>query len=176
MFPTDLIYDHVFQFSEDQYDEYRDLVLEDKKRLFRLSQVENEGNDPAKTNMSFGTPHDIASMHIANKFYDPRTKENVAGPGRPKESGMMGKHKDDIGRDPIGAKEMTATYKVDTSPEHKFKGGSPLSTEGKEFKGFIASLNGMKSKAVTTSLLTETTDIDAGTFLDETKLDEINDI
>jgi hypothetical protein len=72
--------------------------------------------------MSFGTPHDIASMHIANKFYDTRTKENVAGPGRPKETGTFGKHKDDFGRDPLAAKEMTSTLKADNSVEHKFKG------------------------------------------------------
>jgi hypothetical protein len=176
MFSRKYIYETIFGLTTDEWEQEQTLVVEDSKLAFRIEQIKSEGNDPAKTNMSFGTPHDIASMHIANKFYDPRTKENVAGPGRPKESGMMGKHKDDIGRDPIGAKEMTSTFKADTSPEHKFKGGSPLSTEGKEFKGFIASLNGMKSKAVTTSLLTETTDIDAGTFLDETKLDEINDI
>ena len=29
--PSDWIYDHVYQFSEDQYDEYRDLTREDAK-------------------------------------------------------------------------------------------------------------------------------------------------
>jgi hypothetical protein len=109
-------------------------------------------------------------------MYDPRLKDNVAGPGRPKESGTMGKHKDDFGRDPLAAKEMTSTFKADTSIDTKPRGGSALSTEAKEFKGLIASLGSLKSKAVKTSLITETVDIDAGTFLDETKLNEINDI
>ena len=30
--PSDFIYDHIFQFSEDQYDEYRELMIEDAKR------------------------------------------------------------------------------------------------------------------------------------------------
>jgi hypothetical protein len=46
LMPSDFIYDKIFQFSEDQYDEFRDLVIEDKKRAFRLGQIENEGNDP----------------------------------------------------------------------------------------------------------------------------------
>ena len=30
--PTDWIYDNIFHFSEDQYQEYRDLIIEDQKR------------------------------------------------------------------------------------------------------------------------------------------------
>ena len=35
--PSDWIYDNVYQFSEDQFDEYRDLTREDAKRKFRLA-------------------------------------------------------------------------------------------------------------------------------------------
>ena len=63
LFPTDFIYDHIFNLSEDQYMEMRDLVTEDYKRLFRLTQIENEGNDPAKSGKSYGTPHDLASLY-----------------------------------------------------------------------------------------------------------------
>jgi predicted RND superfamily exporter protein len=61
--PSDWIYDNVFKLSEDQYDELRDLVIEDKKRTFRLGQIENEGNDPAKSGKSYGTPHDLAFLY-----------------------------------------------------------------------------------------------------------------
>ena len=36
LFPSDWIYDNIWHFSEDQYDEYRDLIREDTKRKFRL--------------------------------------------------------------------------------------------------------------------------------------------
>jgi hypothetical protein len=176
LFSRKHIYEIIFGMTSEEWEQENTLVVEDAKVAFRLEQIKSEGNDPAKTNLSFGTPHDIASMHTANKMYDPRLKDNVAGPGRPKESGTMGKHKDDFGRDPLAAKEMTSTFKADTSIDTKPRGGSALSTEAKEFKGFIASLDSLKSKAVKTSLITETVDIDAGTFLDETKLNEINDI
>ncbi len=32
LLPSDWIYDNIFQFSEDEFDEYRDLVIEDLKR------------------------------------------------------------------------------------------------------------------------------------------------
>ena len=38
--PSDWIYDNIYHFSEDQYDEYRDLVREDAKRKFRIAQIE----------------------------------------------------------------------------------------------------------------------------------------
>ena len=61
--PSDWIYDNVYQFSEDQYDEYRDLSREDAKRKFRIAQIEAEGNDPVETGKSYGTPHDLASLY-----------------------------------------------------------------------------------------------------------------
>lgn len=63
MFPTDYIYETIFGLSEEDYLEMRELVREDAKRAFRHSQIENEGNDPAKSGKSYGTPHDLASMY-----------------------------------------------------------------------------------------------------------------
>ena len=61
LLPSDFIYHSIFQFSEDQFDEYRDLVIQDTIRGFRLSQIENEGNDPAKSGKSYGTPLNICN-------------------------------------------------------------------------------------------------------------------
>ena len=177
LFSRKYIYESLFGLTKDEWQEQETLVVEDTKTAFRLEQIKSEGNDPVKTNMSFGTPHDIASMHVSNKFYDPRTKENVAGPGRPKESGMWGKHKDDFGRDPLAGKEMTSIPKVDTSIDHKFKGGSPLSYESKDFGKFIKSLSKIKTKDIVhTTLLNESEDKDKGTILDEDNLIEIDNI
>lgn len=63
LFSSDYIYEKIFDLSEDTYNEMRDLILEDKKLDFRFAQMENEGNDPAKTGKSYGTPHDLASMY-----------------------------------------------------------------------------------------------------------------
>lgn len=175
LFSRKYIYEHLFGLTTDEWKQEELLAVEDSKYAFRLEQIKNEGNDPAKTNMSFGTPHDIATMHIANKLYDPRLKDNVPGPGRPKESGLMGKHKDDFGRDPLAAKELTTTLSADTSIDTKTR-NTPLSVESKEYKQFIGTLSNIKTRAVHSTLITEEIDTDAGTLLDETKLDSFNEL
>ena len=106
LLPSDWIYDNVFQFSEDQYNEYRDLVIEDKKRVFRLAQIENEGNDPARTGRSFGTPHDLAALYGKGRSGMNNNGPVPAGydekkPGRPVEkASIVGTQEDplEIGR------------------------------------------------------------------------------
>ena len=124
LLPSDFIYDSIFQFSEDQYDEYRDLVLEDKKRTFRIGQIENEGNDPAKTGKSYGTPHDLASLYGKG-----RTGMDIDGPvppgydekrpvGRPEEKvSIIGTQKDPLGKDRLGSKENGSLYTANAPEE-----------------------------------------------------------
>ena len=57
-----------FHFSEDQYQEYRDLIVEDQKRRFRENQIESEGNDPAESGEAYGTPHSLASLYGAGRY------------------------------------------------------------------------------------------------------------
>ena len=131
LIPSDFIYDRIFQFSEDQYDEMRDLVLEDKKRAFRLQQVENEGNDPAKTGRSFGTPHDLASLYgkgrsgngVVPVGYD--EKDPV---GRPtQKASIFGTQKSSFGKDALGKGDYNMDAMQDKNPiQQAYKGGSPL--------------------------------------------------
>lgn len=76
MLPLDFIYEVVFGFSEQESAEYKEKVVEDVKRLFRLTQIEQEGNDPVKTKRSFGTSHDIAAMHSSKKTNDEDLEED----------------------------------------------------------------------------------------------------
>jgi hypothetical protein len=131
LIPSDFIYDRIFQFSEDQYDEMRDLVLEDKKRAFRLQQVENEGNDPAKTGRSFGTPHDLASLYGKGRNGNgavPVGYDEKDPVGRPtQKASIFGTQKSSFGKDPIGSKEYNMSSTQDKQPmQQAYKGGSPL--------------------------------------------------
>ena len=117
LLPSDWIYDNVFQFSEDQYDEYRDLVLEDMKRTFRLGQIENEGNDPAKSGKSYGTPHDLATLYgkgrngVGETGAIPPGYDEKNPVGRPKEkSSIVGTQKDPLGKDRLGSTENSTLY------------------------------------------------------------------
>ena len=125
LFPTDYIYDHIFNLSEDQYFELRDLINEDSKRIFRLSQLEAEGNDPAKSGRSYGTPHDLASMYgrratATEKGGGPGevpSGYNEIGPegGRPREKmSVYGTNKDPLGgRDRLGTDGMKGGFPSD---------------------------------------------------------------
>ena len=118
--PSDWIYHNVFHFSEDQYDEYRDLAREDAKRQFRLDQIKAEGNDPVATGKSYGTPHDLASLYgMGRTVSDPANvpagyAKDDPKLGRPIDSmTTKGKQENNFGKDPLGIKRMKDTDKND---------------------------------------------------------------
>ena len=121
LLPTDWIYDNIFHLSEDQYDEYRDLIREDAKRAFRVTQIENEGNDPVESGKSYGTPHDLASLY--GKGRNDSDPKNIPSGydedetlGRPKDSiSNIGKQDSNFGKDRLGVKRMKDTDKNDSS-------------------------------------------------------------
>jgi hypothetical protein len=118
LLPSDFIYDYIFQFSQDQYDEYRDLIVYDKKRNFRYKQIEDEGNDPLESGASYGTPHDLATLYGQGR-YQSNSKDVPLGYnedtplGRPKKKvSKINTQEDPLGRDRLGRKDM----KVDDQP------------------------------------------------------------
>ena len=137
LFSSDYIYENIFNMSEDQYMEERDLVREDIKRVFRLAQIEGEGNDPAKSGVTYGTPHDLASMYGRRSVATPKggspgelpagyseTEEDTRyqewgrpGPegGRPIEKASIYGTQDNPlgGRDPLGVHGMHGGYPSD---------------------------------------------------------------
>ena len=118
MFPTDWIYENVFHFSEDEYEEYRDLIVQDQKRKFRLQQIETEGNDPVSTGRSYGTPHDLASLYGQGRMESdpgnvPDGYNEKVPLGRPQEKVSNINTQDNaFGRDRLGRKDM----KIDDQP------------------------------------------------------------
>jgi len=132
LLPTDWIYDNVFHFSEDQYDEYRDLIREDTKRGFRLKQIEEEGNDPVETGKSYGTPHDLASLYGKGRMYsdpgnvpDDYNKDDTDDVGRPKDKTRRNKQDSNFGKDRLGSQNKD---NESNSIKPNFKGG-PLALE-----------------------------------------------
>jgi hypothetical protein len=129
LFPTDYIYDYIFHMSEDKYDDMRDLVVEDKKRMFRLSQIENEGNDPVTSGQSYGTPHDLASLYGKgrNDMGVPPPYDEEIPVGRPQEkTSVYNTQKRILGKDPLG---KSRDLNPDTPAAPNPKGGSPLALE-----------------------------------------------
>ena len=136
MFSSDYIYENIFDMSEDKYMEERELVREDTKRIFRLAQIEGEGNDPAKSGVTYGTPHDLASMYGRRSVATPKGGEPGAVPdgysemepekeqewgqpgpegGRPREKASVYGTNDNPmgGRDPLGVHGMHGGFPSD---------------------------------------------------------------
>jgi len=125
----DWIYKNIFNMTKDQVDNERASVIDDIKQNFRKEQIETEGNDPAVTKESFGTPHDLATMHQKGDSEMP--EGGWPGGGRPKEGTKYSTDKHPRGRDPIGKKALDKTFDIDTSIKHKYKGNTPLAKENK---------------------------------------------
>ena len=123
----DWIYKNIFNMTKDQVNDERARVIDDIKQNFRKEQIETEGNDPAVTKESFGTPHDLASMHQKREGEMP--EGGWPGSGRPKEATKYSTDKHPRGRDPIGKKALDKTFDVDTSIKHTYKNNSPLTKE-----------------------------------------------
>ncbi len=134
--PTDWIYENLFHLSEDQYDEYRDLIIQDAKRKFRLAQIENEGNDPLETGKSYGTPHDLAALYGRGRYEDnsvPLGYDEDADLGRPEEKTTDKNTQDNaFGKDRLGTDGVKKDNDESDSIRPQFKGGSPLALETKD--------------------------------------------
>jgi hypothetical protein len=130
LFSSDYIYEKIFDLSEDKYMEMRDLVREDSKRAFRIAQIEGEGNDPAKSGATYGTPHDLASMYGRRatptakgagqdevpQGYEEQPSWGQPGPegGRPTEKASIYGTNDALGgRDPLGVHGMHGGFDSD---------------------------------------------------------------
>lgn len=148
------IYSNIFNLTDDQAEFEKNEVLEDIKHKFRQTQIESEGNDPAITKESFGTPHDIASMHVkgGGKMISDNEIPDGGWPGSGRPAKNLSYATDDspFGRDPIGKKDVGNTLKVKQSVKHDYKNGTPLSTEGKtitkDMERLINDMAGIKVK------------------------------
>jgi hypothetical protein len=108
LFSKDWVYENIFGLSPDQYENEKEALAEDAMHKFRLSQIENEGNDPSESGVSYGTPHDLASLYgnKRDKAVGPAqvpTGYDEKDPGRPVDKLQnYGSDKGNFSRDPIG--------------------------------------------------------------------------
>jgi len=129
LFSSDYIYENIFDLSEDTYMEMRDLMIEDEKRRFRRAQIEGEGNDPALSGVTYGTPHDLASMYGRRATSTPKGGEPGSVPKGYEEIPEWGEPGPEGGR----PREKASVYGTTANPvggrdplgQHGMKGGFP---------------------------------------------------
>jgi hypothetical protein len=105
---SEWIYKNIFGFTQEQIKKEDDSIVFDYKNKFRRQQIENEGNDPAKSGESQGTPSDMAMGRSGHELDDKggAPEGGFEGAGRPKEANKYGKDSGARGRDPLGAHDM----------------------------------------------------------------------
>jgi hypothetical protein len=108
IFSKDWVYQNIYGLSPDEYEDQKEAMLDEAMKSFRLSQLENEGNDPVESGVSYGTPHDLAALYgnKRDKAVGPAqipTGYNEKEPGRPLERPQnYGSDKGNFSRDPLG--------------------------------------------------------------------------
>jgi hypothetical protein len=121
----DWVYENLFGMSPDQYNKEKDLMVKDAMHNFRVSQIENEGNDPSESGVSYGTPHDLAALY-GNK------RDKAVGPnqiptgydedpvGPPKQTiSNYGTEDSNFSRDPIGQQGTKADLAAENKVSNK---------------------------------------------------------
>jgi len=154
---TEWIYKNIFGFTQEQIKEQDDQITFDYKTKFRRQQIEAEGNDPAKSGQSQGTPSDLAMGRTGHELDDEGGSEEGGQPGagRPKEANKYKKDSGVRGRDPLGAhdKKMAhgavATHHYENLFKHLGKNAKTLLSESSEleneYKSEVSSLNTKKN-------------------------------
>ncbi len=154
---TEWIYKNVYNFTDDQIKEMDEQIIYDYKGKFRKQQIEAEGNDPAKSGQSQGTPSDQAMGRTGHELDDEggSPEGGFDGAGRPKEANKYSKDSGARGRDPLGAHDKKTSYgavaKAHYETLHKGLGSaeksllSESSEVEKEYNSEVSSLNTNKN-------------------------------
>jgi hypothetical protein len=164
------IYEYIFNMTEEQWLSERSNVIEDLKLRFRQNQIEQEGNDPTITGVSYGTPHDLATVHMSSNDVE----EKDPG-GRPKEGIKFGQHKNAMGWDPLGTKQIKQAFDAENQktaflPDPRFSKSSRQAVRAESVLKNMPIPNKKTKNIIAESLKLNNIDPDAGTLLDENNI------
>ena len=154
---SEWIYKNIFNFTDDDIKKNDEQIIFDYKNKFRRQQIEAEGNDPAKSGQSQGTPSDLAMGRTGHELDDEGGSEEGGQPGagRPKEANKYSKDSGVRGRDPLGAHDKKMSYGAvakshyESLIKHLGNNAKSLLTESseveEEYKDEVSSLNTNKN-------------------------------
>jgi hypothetical protein len=148
LFSKKWVYDNVFHMSSDDMDDLKNDIVEDSKQAYRFKQIEEEGNDPAKSFQKVGKEGETTATGGGSTGGETAGGETAAGGDtggstdapplkekvkseyeRPSQKGQKKAENYPFGEDPTGRLEMNRDFKSDRSPTHKYAGGSVFSLE-----------------------------------------------
>jgi hypothetical protein len=145
MFSRDWMYNKIFNMSDDEAEELKQQVIKDKKEMWRIQQITDEGNDPATSNqkMGAGGPEDLGGggetggeagggegegglPPLEEETRKDRERGNRDQTGNKEK--YTSSHEKNFGEDVLGDKENKEKSKTERSTRHIYR-GSPLSMD-----------------------------------------------
>ena len=146
MFSKKWVYREVFNMSDDDAALLKNDIVDDAKQSYRFKQIEDEGNDPAKSFQKVNKDGSTDTMGSESKpsaeptgepepptsgkeSGSPPLKEKKSDYERPSQAGIKKASDYPFGEDVLGNLENNRSFKSDMSITHKFAGGSPFSLE-----------------------------------------------
>ncbi len=148
LFSKKWVYREVFNMSDDDASALKSDIVDDSKQTYRFKQIEEEGNDPAKSFQKVnaeggtestggggetggGTPEAGGGGAEAGAEAGAPTLKEKAKPDyeRPSQKGLKKASNYPFGEDPTGRLENNRSIKSDMSLTHKYAGGSVFSLE-----------------------------------------------
>ena len=124
------VYENIWGLSVEEIESENDGIAQDAKETHRLTQLEDEGNDPTVTQESFINGESRYKSDF-NLDEDEEDEHEEGALGRPKERSKYNTDKHVRDRDPIGKKARGKGRDADRTVNHKYKSGSPLARESK---------------------------------------------
>jgi hypothetical protein len=146
LFSKKWVYDKVFHMSDDDMTSMKNDIVDDAKQSYRFKQIEDEGNDPAKSFQKItpdeggtgggggggggGGAETGGAAEPAGGGEAPTLKEKQKPDyERPSQKGLKKASDYPFGEDPTGRLENNRSIKSDMSITPKFAGGSVFSLE-----------------------------------------------
>ncbi len=107
------VYDNIFNFSGEEVETLKNEIVDDKKQIYRLSSIENEGNDPAKPDPQV-EPQSSPRKHEEDEDNEKQKRDKM--------------NRDTYNvKDVLGKYDYTHSQERDPSPtRHNYRKASPL--------------------------------------------------
>jgi hypothetical protein len=143
LFSKKWVYQEVFNMSEDDAEALKSDIIDDAKQTYRFKQIEEEGNDPAKSfqkvnkdsstsnsggSESGGDESQPSAGKESSDAGSPPLKEKKDEYERPSQVGLKKASNYPFGEDPLGNLENNRKTRS-SSVSHEYAGGSPFSLE-----------------------------------------------
>jgi hypothetical protein len=175
LFSKKWLYENVFNLPEQTIIEIQKELVDDSKGMFRFTQIEEEGKDPALEFLKGGDAPEPGGEEGGDEEGEDGPGDDAGPPDEPELNEKSNKPRDQTGRkkasdytfgeDPLGTLENNRETPL--SPSHRFSKNSPLSLDE-----LMTGLDEHKRKMINEGEADEPTKENSASYMDEVNIPE----